>query len=438
MRKCGVLLVCDILSCSVLWNAEGALLEPKKSSPQCWVPELVSLGPKPVLSYVDGSSDFQQVFNPAWVAASSGTGGRQGLMVRTQNCSGCTCCVCSGFGHNASRLTFAELLSTDHSRDTEPRFSRVSPESVVFAPELELENLGVEDPRIVYDEVEKLYHMFYTCYHEQKKTKLRKVQVCHAYASDPTRAGSWKRQGAIFTSGTKSASVLQRGRGGGDHLMFWGEGVIKVTKSSSMHGFRRAQQQQSKVFMEKTLWGAPLVEPGPPPLRLSTGDYVFFVNTWDKHFPKPPGYQPGWLVLNGSNPLQIIAQAPEPLWSPSKAPWMTGDLPYGCNAKNVAFVSAAHETETPDTFRLYFGGADAVVGTAVVRFNKVPATACSEQTVISDETLKENQDMTRHSKWHRTSKPYLSSAAGIVGKPPRRGKTALPMMRSETNFAAEG
>mmetsp|Transcript_158791 Transcript_158791/g.280548 ORF Transcript_158791/g.280548 Transcript_158791/m.280548 type:complete len:89 (+) Transcript_158791:943-1209(+) len=77
---------------------------------------------------------------------------------------------------------------------------------------------------------------------------------------------------------------------------------------------------------------------------------------------------------------------------------MTGDLPYGCNAKNVAFVSAAHETETPDTFRLYFGGADAVVGTAVVRFNKVPGTACFEQSVISQKALERNKFVKRRGK----------------------------------------
>ena len=34
---------------------------------------------------------------------------------------------------------------------------------------------------------------------------------------------------------------------------------------------------------------------------------------------------------------------------------------------NVAFIEAAHPTGETDTFRVYFGGADAVIGTAVIK-----------------------------------------------------------------------
>ena len=36
----------------------------------------------PVVSSLDGSSDFQQAFNPSWVVASPGTGGKAGLLIR--------------------------------------------------------------------------------------------------------------------------------------------------------------------------------------------------------------------------------------------------------------------------------------------------------------------------------------------------------------------
>ena len=109
-------------------------------------------------------------------------------------------------------------------------------------------------------------------------------------------------------------------------------------------------------------------------MRLSSGDYIFFHNSWNHDFPEPPGYQPAWVILNGSNLEQIIARAPEPLWSPQREPWMEGKTPYSCNVANVAFLEAAHPTEEKDTFRVYFGGADTVVGTALVQ---VTATGAS-------------------------------------------------------------
>lgn len=48
---------------------------------------LVSFAERPVLSFVDGSSSFAQVFNPSYVVPSNGTAGRAGLLARTQNCS---------------------------------------------------------------------------------------------------------------------------------------------------------------------------------------------------------------------------------------------------------------------------------------------------------------------------------------------------------------
>ena len=55
---------------------------------------------------------------------------------------------------------------------------------------------------------------------------------------------------------------------------------------------------------------------------------------------------------------------------------MTGQAPAYCNVANVSFVEAAHATDEPDVFRLYFGGSDNVIGTALVRIaldNEAPS-----------------------------------------------------------------
>ena len=43
--------------------------------------------------------------------------------------------------------------------------------------------------------------------------------------------------------------------------------------------------------------------------------------------------------------------------------------------RQVAFLEAAHPAG-PDQFRLYFGGADTVIGTAMVKFEKVAGVKC--------------------------------------------------------------
>jgi|EP01047_Picozoa_sp_COSAG01_P056794 predicted GH43/DUF377 family glycosyl hydrolase len=90
--------------------------------------------------------------------------------------------------------------------------------------------------------------------------------------------------------------------------------------------------------------------------------------------------QPAWVVLNGSDPKHILARAPTSLWRPDYYPWMAGNTSAGtvCNVPQVSFLEAAHPVpDKQDTFRLYYGGSDAVVGTAVVSFERVPGAACA-------------------------------------------------------------
>lgn len=62
----------------------------------------------PILSYITGTSTYKQIFNPTWVEASAGTGGKRGILARTQNCDADvdgTCVFCGGAADKASILT---------------------------------------------------------------------------------------------------------------------------------------------------------------------------------------------------------------------------------------------------------------------------------------------------------------------------------------------
>ena len=81
-------------------------------------------------------------------------------------------------------------------------------------------------------------------------------------------------------------------------------------------------------------------------------------------------------MLDGTDPSKVLARAPVSLWKPDTLPWMAGTAPYTCNVPQVAFLEAAHPAGTADQFRVYFGGADAVLGTALVGVERVPGVAC--------------------------------------------------------------
>jgi predicted GH43/DUF377 family glycosyl hydrolase len=75
-----------------------------------------------------------------------------------------------------------------------------------------------------------------------------------------------------------------------------------------------------------------------------------------------------WAILSGADPSVVLARASEPLLYPTAA-WEAGVAPFTCNVPNVIFLEAAavDTSDGVDTFRVYYGGSDAVVGTAVVQ-----------------------------------------------------------------------
>merc|ERR1712083_1023876 len=109
-----------------------------------------------------------------------------------------------------------------------------------------------------------------------------------------------------FGQGSKSGALLIREKG--PHFLYWGAGHISITRSDDL-----SKWTPGESFITGTLFGHPNVESGPPPMKLSTGDYVFFINSWSKNISDPNWYQPAWVVLDGKDPSKIVAQAPEPL-----------------------------------------------------------------------------------------------------------------------------
>jgi predicted GH43/DUF377 family glycosyl hydrolase len=245
---------------------------PPPPPPQCYRAKVTQFDEQPVISAVAGSSSFQQAFNPSWIVSSAGTGGKAGLIIRTQNCSatvGGSCVACAGIGPKASVLTFSELLNDDNSSEITPKFKPIDSHSLVFGPHDDSDTRGTEDPRVAFDAATGTYYMFYTCW-----AKNGTGSLCLASTKNPTDTSGgiagpgWTRHGPAFPGNHKSGAMLIREKP--PHYLISGAGKIFLAKSDNLLNWTLGD-----TFISSTLWGNPNVEAGPPPMRLSDGNYVF-------------------------------------------------------------------------------------------------------------------------------------------------------------------
>ena len=75
--------MCNLaFAAALLLLAAAAGNSAEASSAAGYSAAIVHFDARPVVSSVDSSADFQQVFNPSWVVACPGTGGKAGLLIR--------------------------------------------------------------------------------------------------------------------------------------------------------------------------------------------------------------------------------------------------------------------------------------------------------------------------------------------------------------------
>ena len=127
------------------------------------------------------------------------------------------------------------------------------------------------------------------------------------------------------------------------------------------------------------------LEASTPPLRLDSGDYIHFyagsnVSWWDLAAVCTGGhtsgqYMVGFIIMDGSDPRRILQRSPPmlPLMAPldqNGRAWEIGAQSQQlCNTGNVIFLPTAVRMAAKGHVRLWFGAADAVVGTAVVNIS---------------------------------------------------------------------
>lgn len=124
--------------------------------------------------------------------------------------------------------------------------------------------------------------------------------------------------------------------------------------------------QDLYIATRPSMFDSELVEAGPTPQLLSTGDYVFFHNSAGTG-----GYHAEYAIIDGEKPdAPPLQRAQEPLLSPIYD-FELGTAPAECNVANVVFLEAVAPVDgMVDTFDVFFGGSDAVVSTARVSVTK--------------------------------------------------------------------
>ena len=96
--------------------------------------------------------------------------------------------------------------------------------------------------------------------------------------------------------GSKEAALLVRDTP--PHYLLWGDQEVLIAASDNPLVW--PSEGQPLLSPRSGAFDSALVQAGGPPLRLSTGDYLYIYNSGNV-----TDFQPGWAVLNGSDPTQV-------------------------------------------------------------------------------------------------------------------------------------
>lgn len=252
--------------------------------------------------------------------------------------------------------------------------------SVLFKPRNTSWEQSVEDPRVVYNA--GTWWMTYTANGAVARPPLNRHQGI-ASSTQPLDPGAWVRHCGITSGddcvppGLKSGAMLVRDQP--PHYMFAydlrkacpgnPQGVCRHTVITTSPDLIHWTPSNITLLARRPgMWDAGLIEPGPPPLLLASGDYLFFYN--GATLPNDRQYHVGWAILDGRDPSRVIQRSVVPVLSWTDRTWMVGNTTADtalCYTPSVVFCNGARPLEAVGTFELFFGGADAVIGTAVVK-----------------------------------------------------------------------
>jgi len=263
------------------------------------------------------------------------------------------------FAVGPSVLTFSR-------RETPFTFSPINDSNIIMRPVGPAESFGVEDPRLTYDSKTTTYYMLYSAVEDNGTAVISRLALATANESDVDQESGWVRHGPVFPQIGWSKSGAMLIRDAPPHYLFFGDSslVDGLQWATSNDLLNWTLQPDMFMRMRPNAFDSGLIEAGPRPMRLSTGDYLLIYNSAQHGHPSPKKgydfqYNVGYAILNGSDPSQILQRSSVPLFSPEYA-YEIGLPPAKVCVPNVVFAEGIEELG-PDQFRIYYGAADAVV-----------------------------------------------------------------------------
>jgi len=248
-----------------------------------------------------------------------------------------------------------------------------------------------EDPRaFLYN---NWYYNFYysesppvNCSGNLCTVKLAKTQTpLIADSWVPIRSFPWHRNGCCLMKPKGQRSYCIFGEGPGP---LPGLGLAYTTDIDSGHFTQlewiQGLQNDTNPLTADSQWILPLgaseneikLEAGTPLVQLSTGDWVHFYAAATPGWVPNGNYTAGYIILDRDDPRKIIQRSTTHIMVPTFAyeTLCNGSpgCPYQGERKNVIFLCSATPLPPPsqkDSFRLFFGGGDGNVGTAVVHIS---------------------------------------------------------------------
>lgn len=311
---------------------------------------------KPVMSVVNpagsGHSPCKFTFNPSFVPAKPGSGMKEDVMfVRAAECP-------DSFGGSNDHVMMATAdLTTGALGDLQKGFQFAS---------------GSEDPRVYYNKYTSTYYNFMYMPGTDSKCTNSQCTVQVLSTKTPLNQSSWKnehrfawhRNGCVFRPGSSTP-----------YYALWGEGNIGISSTTDFETF----SQISDAFLKPLgpQYSESKLEAGAPPVQLSDGNWLHLYAAatpgWDP--PNHGNYTAGAAII--SAPADGSA-APAVVWR-SKThpfvpllPYQQGLPPYPRNRADVIFLpTVVPMPGETDLFRVWFGAADASIGTALMRVKKI-------------------------------------------------------------------
>ena len=243
----------------------------------------------------------------------------------------------------------------------------VKREDVILEAEGPTESYGVEDTRVQYRAKDGYYYMFYSAVEQYPQKVVSRLAM--AKTRTPTHRASWERVGPLFPDieWSKSGALILRDEEGGPHYLIWGDHFLNMAITYDLVTYKILPGPFLKTRGDK--FDSALVESGPPPMKLTTGHYLFIYNSARDGYPSPrpdydKQYNVGYLILDKDDPTKILYRSDEPFLSP-ELKWEKGEAPYMGLVPNVVFCEGAKPLGD-DQFFLLYGAADSCLGAGLL------------------------------------------------------------------------